>query len=65
VFCRQARRRVRGLFRELWSNDDVARYGHGVRVLQGEEAWLETGILEHGARRASVVEHKQEVAVEA
>jgi alkylation response protein AidB-like acyl-CoA dehydrogenase len=65
VFCRQARRRVRSLFGELWSNDDVARYAHGVRVLQGEEAWLEAGILEHGARPGSFVENKQEVAVEA
>jgi hypothetical protein len=41
VLCRQARRRVRSLFRDLWSNDDAARYRHGVRVLQGEQAWLE------------------------
>ena len=65
VFCRQARRRVRGLFRDLWSNDDRARYGHGARVLRGEETWLEAGILEHAAHRGSVVEPKQEVAVEA
>ena len=65
VFCRQARRRVRGLFRDLWSNDDRARYGHGARVLRGEETWLEAGILEHAAHRGSVVEPKQEIAVEA
>ena len=35
VFCRSARRRVRALFRELWSNDDVLRYQHGLGVLAG------------------------------
>jgi alkylation response protein AidB-like acyl-CoA dehydrogenase len=65
VFCRQARRRVRGLFRDLWSNDDRARYGHGARVLRGEEAWLEAGILEHQAHRGQAAPEKQEVAVEA
>jgi hypothetical protein len=65
VFCRQARRRVRGLFRDLWSNDDRARYGHGARVLKGEEAWLEAGILEHQAHRGQAAPQKQEVAVEA
>jgi alkylation response protein AidB-like acyl-CoA dehydrogenase len=65
VFCRSARRKVRSLFRELWSNDDVARYGHGVTVLKGEEAWLEAGILPHEARPGHSAEQKQEVAVEA
>jgi alkylation response protein AidB-like acyl-CoA dehydrogenase len=65
VFCRSARRRVRSLFRDLWRNDDVARYGHGVSVLKGEEAWLEAGIVEHAAHRGGIVEPKQEVAVEA
>ena len=49
VFCRSARRRVKALFRELWSNDDVLRYKHGVGVLAGQDQWLEAGILEpHG-----------------
>jgi hypothetical protein len=65
VFCRQARRRVRALFRELWSNDDAARYRHGVSVLEGGDAWLEAGILERAAWRAAAAEQKQEVAVEA
>jgi hypothetical protein len=65
VFCRQARRRVHGLFRDLWSNDDRARYGHGARVLRGEEVWLEAGILEHQAHRGQDAPQKQEVAVEA
>jgi alkylation response protein AidB-like acyl-CoA dehydrogenase len=45
AFCRSARRRVRDLFRDLWSNDDVAKYRLGVDVLDGRHAWLEAGIL--------------------
>ena len=65
LFCRQARRRVRDLFRELWSNDDVARYRLGVSVLDGGHAWLEAGILRHEAPAARPAPRKQEVAVEA
>ena len=65
VFCRQARRQVRALFRDLWSNDDVARYGLGVSVLKGEQAWLEAGILQHAEVRDRAALRKQEVAVEA
>jgi alkylation response protein AidB-like acyl-CoA dehydrogenase len=39
------RRRVTQLFRELWSNDDVARYRAALDVLDGRDAWLEAGIL--------------------
>ena len=35
VFCRSARRRVKALFRELWSNDDVLRYKHGLGCPRG------------------------------
>jgi hypothetical protein len=63
VFCRQARRRVRDLFRELWSNDDVARYKLGVSVLDGGLSWLEAGILRHEAPSVREAERKQEVPV--
>ncbi len=63
VFCRQARRRVRDLFRELWSNDDVARYKLGVSVLDGELSWLESGILRHEPQPAREAARKQEVPV--
>ena len=64
VFCRQARRRVRALFGALWSNDDDARYRHGVSVLAGEQAWLEAGILAHAtAPAAPAAEPRQEVPV--
>jgi hypothetical protein len=45
LFCRLGRRRVRRLFDELWSNEDVARYRAGVDVLSGRHAWLEQGIM--------------------
>jgi hypothetical protein len=48
VFCRSARRRVETLFRELWRNDDVLRYRHGLRVLAGEAEWLEAGVMPRG-----------------
>jgi alkylation response protein AidB-like acyl-CoA dehydrogenase len=64
VFCRQARRRVRALFRELWSNDDAERYRHGTAVLDDASLWLEGGILgAHAAATASRSEHKDEETV--
>jgi hypothetical protein len=63
VFCRQARRRVRDLFRELWRNDDVARYKLGVSVLDGGLSWLEAGILPHEAPSVREAERKREVPV--
>ena len=41
LFCRNARRRVRRLFRELWRNDDVAKYRVGQSVLAGRHVWFE------------------------
>lgn len=65
VFCRSARRRVVALFRELWSNDDVLRYKHGLAVLGGADTWLEAGIVEAQPKQAAAppVEEKQEVPV--
>jgi hypothetical protein len=53
VFCRSARRRIRSLLRELWSNDDVVRYRHGTGVLAGVDEWLEAGILSDAGRPAT------------
>jgi alkylation response protein AidB-like acyl-CoA dehydrogenase len=47
LFCRMAKRRVRRLFHDLWWNDDVRKYRVAMRVLAGEHAWLEEGILSH------------------
>jgi hypothetical protein len=45
AFCRQSRRRVEGLFRALWHNDDAAAYRTGRAVLAGEHAWIEKGVI--------------------
>ena len=63
VFCRSARRRVAALFRELWSNDDVLRYKHGLGVLAGQDEWLEAGILDLQGKKAAPVDEKDEVPV--
>jgi hypothetical protein len=63
VFCRSARRRVKALFRELWSNDDVLRYRHGVGVLAGQDQWLEAGIMDLQARKAAPLAEGHEVPV--
>lgn len=46
LFCRQARRKVTQLFRDLWANDDVRKYRVALRILEGRHAWLEDGILQ-------------------
>jgi hypothetical protein len=48
VFCLSARRRIVGLFRDLWSNDDGLRYRTAVDVLEGRHTWLERGIAPAG-----------------
>jgi alkylation response protein AidB-like acyl-CoA dehydrogenase len=63
VFCRRARRRVTALFRELWSNDDVMRYKHGIGVLAGDDAWLEAGIVEMAKRSAPADSERAEPVV--
>ena len=63
VFCRSGRRRVKALFRELWSNDDLLRYKHGLGVLAGQDLWLEAGILEFPEKKAAPDEAKQEMPV--
>ena len=49
AFCRQASRRVEGLFSALWSNDDDANYETGRRVLAGSYEWTEKGTMPIGA----------------
>jgi alkylation response protein AidB-like acyl-CoA dehydrogenase len=50
LFCRNARRRVGNLFRALWANDDVRKYKVALKVLDGQHAWLEEGIMSLGDR---------------
>ena len=46
LFCRGARRRVDRLFHDLGANDDAKNYAAAQRVLRGDHAWLEQGILD-------------------
>jgi alkylation response protein AidB-like acyl-CoA dehydrogenase len=65
-FCLPARRRVKALFRELWSNDDVAKYRLGVAVLEGRHQWLERGIMGLPGKRPdpeASAESKQEAPI--
>ncbi len=41
LFCRDATGNVRKLFRDLWGNDDVAKYRVAMGVLEGDQAWME------------------------
>ncbi len=45
VFCRHASRRVETLFRATFGPDDVATYRTAQRVLKGDFAWLEEGMV--------------------
>jgi anti-sigma factor ChrR (cupin superfamily) len=46
LFCRQARRRATGLFRDLWSNDDDQGYRLARQILDGQHLWLEQGMVD-------------------
>ena len=46
VFCREARRRIRRNFAELFGKSDGAVYRLAQEVLRGEHAWLEAGIVD-------------------
>lgn len=46
VFCRHARRRVAARFHEARDNDDGFHYRAAQRVLDGQHAWVEAGILD-------------------
>ena len=43
---------MKQLFRELWANDDAARYQSAVDVLEGRHRWLERDLpdAEAGSR---------------
>ncbi|RMF61733.1 MAG: acyl-CoA dehydrogenase [Calditrichaeota bacterium] len=43
VFCRTSRRKVKQLFKDLWSNDDDARYRFSRKLLDSHYLWLEEG----------------------
>jgi alkylation response protein AidB-like acyl-CoA dehydrogenase len=45
LFCRDARRRVRAIFRRVFDNDDVATYSVARKVLDGGHVWMEKGLV--------------------
>jgi len=45
LFCRQARRRVNGMHKAIYCNDDVTAYRTARNVLNGEYAWLDDNIV--------------------
>jgi hypothetical protein len=45
LFCRNARRKIRRLFGELWRNDDLLKYRIGQTVLKGEQLWFEADTM--------------------
>jgi hypothetical protein len=46
AFCEQARHRVESLFDALWVNSDSSDHALTRRVLAGDFAWLEAGVLD-------------------
>ncbi|MDB4880430.1 MAG: Acyl-CoA dehydrogenase [Gemmatimonadetes bacterium] len=45
LFCREARLRIEANFKRFYGTNDAAMYKVSQRVLQGEHAWLEQGIV--------------------
>lgn len=62
VFCREARIRVKELFRNLYGPTDDRVYRLSQQVLRGEQAWMETGIM---SPLGDVTEEKLEAMAEA
>ncbi|MFQ5505782.1 MAG: acyl-CoA dehydrogenase family protein [Planctomycetota bacterium] len=46
--ARTARRKIKRLFKELWSNDDNLKYEVGRGVLEGKHEWIERGAVGTG-----------------
>jgi alkylation response protein AidB-like acyl-CoA dehydrogenase len=49
IFCRGQRRRIAQHFHAIRSNDDVAKYRTARRLLDGDFAWLEAGLVQEHA----------------
>src|SRR4029077_13625296 len=48
LFCHTASRKVRRLFRDLWSNEDARKNRVAASVMQGEQVWLAGGGRDNG-----------------
>jgi len=60
LFCRDATRQVKKLFRELWVNDDVGKYSVALGILKGDQAWMEQ--LLEGTACSSATENRTKFA---
>ncbi len=56
TFCRAMRRRIADHLRAVRSNDDVAKYRTAMSILDGEHAWLESGMTPLDAAVGSATE---------
>jgi len=57
LFCREARLRIKGNFKRFYGTNDAVMYRVSQRVLKGEHAWLEQGIVgiaQGSTRKANV-----------
>ncbi len=52
MFCLDSRRKVKQLFKDLWSNDDDKKYSVGRHVLDGNFNWLDEGTVDLDAASA-------------
>jgi len=59
LFCRNGRRKVQRLFRELWHNDDVRKYRVGQSVLKGEQRWFEGDTMGATPQHRPAREHER------
>jgi alkylation response protein AidB-like acyl-CoA dehydrogenase len=62
LFCTQSRRRIEGLFHDLWSNDDDHNYKAAQKVLEGRYEWLEEGIIDPSGEGPMIAEQPEGVA---
>jgi alkylation response protein AidB-like acyl-CoA dehydrogenase len=66
LFCRNARRRIVRLFRDVFRNNDAAMYRVAMQVLDGKHTWLEQGYgtvdFEPPSRTEAALEAKDQTA---
>jgi ACAD9/ACADV-like protein len=62
LFCTQSRRRVEGLFHDLWSNDDDHNYKAAQKVLEGRYEWFEEGMIDPSGEGPMIADQPPEVA---
>lgn len=61
LFCAQSRRRVEQLFHDLWRNEDDANYEAAMKVLDGDYAFIEEGVIDPSGDGPMIAEQPDEV----